>query len=330
MQRLTEQQHHVVGHVDRERDGAHPDLGQALLHPPRARRRRVDAPDDAGDVAVAPRTGLERALVGERHGIPVVVGRSDVEPGRVAELATRRQGVLAGDPAHGEAVAAVRRHVDLDDLVAQAEQGDGVVAGRQTGRCVLTEQLGEDDDAVVVLAQAQLGGRADHAVGDVAVGLACRDLEPAGQHPTGQHDDDEVAGSEVVGAADDLLGLVLGHPLAVVAHVDGAPVDRLAVLLGLGLDAEDSTHDQRAGEVPAVQALLLEPDADERRGDVDAPGVRRDVGELTQPRDGGVHQISIPNWREKRTSPSTMSCMSAIPWRSMSERSMPRPNAKPV
>ena len=58
----------------------------------------------------------------------------------------------------------------------------------------------------MVVAQAQLPGGADHAVGDVAVGLAGGDREAAGQHRAGQDDHDQVAGGEVAGAADDPRG----------------------------------------------------------------------------------------------------------------------------
>ena len=44
----------------------------------------------------------------------------------------------------------------------------------------------QHDDAVVVVAHAQLAGRADHAVRGAAVGLAGGDPEVAGQHAAGQ------------------------------------------------------------------------------------------------------------------------------------------------
>ena len=66
---------------------------------------------------------------------------------------------------------------------------------------------GQHQDARVVVADAELADRADHAVGDVAVGLARGDREAAGQHRAGQRDDDEVADGEVVRAADDAARL---------------------------------------------------------------------------------------------------------------------------
>ena len=104
----------------------------------------------------------------------------------------------------------------------------------------------------------------------VAVGLARGDREAAGQHRAGQHDDDQVADGEVERAADDALGRPLGQPLPVLADVDLAPADRLAVLLRLLDELQHPADDQRAGDVAAVQPLLLEADPDEAGRDVAA------------------------------------------------------------
>ena len=132
-------------------------------------------------------------------------------------------------------------------------------------RVLVTRELpGEHEDAVVVVAEAELALGADHAGRDVAVGLARADRERPlrrGEHAAGEDDHDEVAGVEVVGAADDALGLT---GAVGVADVDGAPVDRLAVLLRLGVAGEHAADDEGAGDTTGVQALLLEADA--RRG----------------------------------------------------------------
>ena len=268
MERLADGEHDVVGDVDGEADRAHPHLGQSLLHPRRRRARRVDAAHDAGDEAVAAVVAVDRRVVLEADRVAVVVGLGGGDGGRVAVAAGRAAlGVpeLAGEATHREAVATVGGHVGLDGLLGEAEQGDGVVAGLQGGGLLGTEQALEDDDALVVVAEADLVLGADHAVGDVAVGLARGDGEVAGQHGSRQHDDDEVADLEVVGAADDLLVLALGQHLAVLADVDGAPADGLAVLLGLEGDVEHPADDERPGEVAAVEVLLLEADGDESR-----------------------------------------------------------------
>src|SRR5690606_24498040 len=126
---------------------------------------------------------------------------------------------------------------------------------------------------------AQLAGRADHAVGGVPVGLAGGDVEVAGQRGAGQGDDDVVTDGEVVGAADDAAG---GHvrgllPLAggvvvLGADVDAAVVDRLAVLVLLGLERQDAADDERAGDGGRDDRLLLQAHAHEVRGEVGGGG----------------------------------------------------------
>ena len=64
VQRLAEAEHHVVRDVDRQRDRAHPGLGEAHRHPARGRRRDVDAAHDACDVAVAAGAAADRVGVG--------------------------------------------------------------------------------------------------------------------------------------------------------------------------------------------------------------------------------------------------------------------------
>ena len=119
----------------------------------------------------------------------------------------------------------------------------------------------QHDDAVVVLAEAELAGRADHPGGEVAVGLAGADLEAAGEHAAGQHRDDEVARREVVGPADDALRLA---GAVGVTDVDGAPVDGLAVLLRLRLHREHPADHQRTGDLAAGAVDRLELEAGQR------------------------------------------------------------------
>src|SRR5690606_6138267 len=168
---------------------------------------------------------VDRGRVVDLDGEPVV-GRGRRRPAgevlrqpAVGERGAGGVGVLPGDAAHGEAVAAVRGDVDLEDLGAQAEELDRVGAGG--GDVDAGEEVGEHDDAAVVLPQAQLARRADHPVGDVPVGLARGDVEVAGQGGAGQRDDDVVAHREVVRAADDAAGGHVGGLLAQIgrAHV---------------------------------------------------------------------------------------------------------------
>src|SRR5262249_44359061 len=162
----------------------------------------------------------------------------------------------------------------------------------------------------------------------LAVRLARGDREAAGQHGARQDHDDPVADGEVAGTADDLLWLSRAVGLA---DVDRAEPDRLLEALQF-LDGQHLADHQRPLEVGAelLDGLHLETYLDELGLDV-APGhSRRQVDVLPQPRKRDPHQISIPNGRVNRTSPSTMSRMSSTLWRNISIRSMPNPNAKPL
>lgn len=181
----------------------------------------------------------------------------------------------------------------------------------------------------MVVPEAEFALGADHPGRDVPIGLACRH----GQRPLGRRQDaarkdhrDEVTDLEVVGAAHDPLRFAgaIGLP-----DIEGAPIDRLAVLLGLGLLGEHPAHHEGAGDPATVQALLLEPDPDQVGSDLDAGGIRGNGDVLTQPVDRNAHQISIPNCALKRTSPSIMSRMSETPVRNIRARSMPMPKANP-
>src|SRR5690606_13563045 len=101
----------------------------------------------------------------------------------------------------GEAVTAVRSDVQFDDRVAEPEQFVRIRARLGTSRF-------EHQNARVVGADTQFAHRADHPVGDLPVGLAARDGEPAGKHRAGECGDHEVTFGEVAGTAHDAAGLV--------------------------------------------------------------------------------------------------------------------------
>ena len=135
---------------------------------------------------------------------------------------------------------------------------------------------------------------ADHAVGDVAVGLARGDLEAAGQHGAGQRDDDEVADREVRRAADDAARLAL-------ADVDRA-VQRIGLAVGARLAPRwSSTRPTTSGPAMSAPRLVdrldLEAGSDEPLGELAAGDVGRQVDVLAQPGQRDAHQISVPNGR---------------------------------
>ncbi len=329
VQRLTERQHDVVGDVHGQPDRAHPGLGEPPRHPLRGGPGEVDTAHDPREVAVAARHPLERRIVGEADGIPLFLTLVHGQRRRVGVGRAGGVGVLPRDAADREAVATVGGDVDLDRLAVQAEHPDEVVTRGEPGDDRLRQQAWEHEDPVVVLPDPELADRADHPGRDVAVGLAGADRQGSlrgRQRAAGQDHRDEVADAEVVRPADDALRLA---GAVGVAHVDLAPVDRLAVLLLLGRHLQDAPDDERAADAAGVQSLLLEPHGHEVGGDLLAgdPFGQRDV--VAQPVDRNPHQISIPNCALKRTSPSIISRMSAIPCRNIAVRSTPIPKAKP-
>ena len=239
--RLPGLQHHVVGEVDGQRDRAHPGQLHPAGQPARTRPGRVDTGHRDRDE--------ERAGLGLRtHRVAVRHGSRRVERHRITERHPGGLGRLAGETTQRQAVAAVRGDGDVQHLFPQLQHRCRVVAG---GRVVATSRR-QDHDPVVLVAQPELTGGADHPVGDVPVRLPRRDREPTGQHRTGQRDDDQVTDGEVVRAADDPARsrhVVAGRIVVLRAHVDPAPADHLAVLLRLVDVGQHSTNHQRTGDV---------------------------------------------------------------------------------
>ena len=277
MDRPAELEHHVVGHVDGERDRALPAEQQPARHPGRRGRGRVETAHRPGH-----EDGTTLRVV-DHDRVADLVGRRGLPVGGIVEGHVVRKSRLAGDTAERERVGPVRVDLELDHLVAQVQQVEDVVAR-------LARVGGQHQDACVVLAEPELLGGADHAGGEVAVGLACGDLEASGQHPAGEYDH-QVAGREVVRAADDALGLT---GAVGIANVDGAPVDGLAVLLRLRLHREHTADHQRAGDVVAGSLDRLELQAERRQPGRDVLGgdLGGQVGVLPDPGEWGPSQLT--------------------------------------
>ena len=224
VQRLAGEHHHVVGDVDDVVVRAHAQGVEALDHPV-GRRADLDVAHDAGNVAVA------QALVGDLDR-KLVVGRAaglDLDGGQLnVEIAVEDGTGLAGHADHGQAVGAVGRDLAVEHGIARAHiLGKRHAAGRI---------LGQDHNAGVVAAQAELACGAVHAHGHDAAKLALLDLDVAGQNCADHGRDDVVAGLEVLRAADDLQrsGVAVGVEV-LVAHVDRAHIHVVAIgVWGLG------------------------------------------------------------------------------------------------
>ena len=92
----------------------------------------------------------------------------------------------------------------------------------------------------MIVAEPELTLGADHAVGHVAIGLACSDAEIAGQHRAGHGHDHQVSGREVARTADDPANSPVGFP-----NVDLKPTNRLPEVRQL-FDAFHAPDKQRA------------------------------------------------------------------------------------
>src|SRR5699024_1446675 len=223
------------------RDRAHSGQREAAGHPAWGAGGGIDAAHLHGHEAGAARAPAQGGLVPQLDRDTAAAAPGDLDAAdRIGVVGAGGMGVLAGHAAHGEAVAAVGGHVDLDDLIGQPQQLDGIVAGLGAQTRAVT--AAEHDDAVHpvgVRTQAQLLAAADHAVRGVAVGLPSGDREVAGQHGAGQGDHHQVPGLEVVGTADHAaagplrpgLGVrgIVGVLIVLGADVHAHPVDGLAV-----------------------------------------------------------------------------------------------------
>jgi hypothetical protein len=111
------------------------------------------------------------------------------------------RGELASETEVGEQVGAVRRdfeveqHVGLDQLAEWGADVGGVGV--------------EDEQARMVVAEAEFAPAAHHAEGGDAAQFAFFDLEATGQLRAGKGDRDFVADFEVLGTADDLTQCAL-------------------------------------------------------------------------------------------------------------------------
>src|SRR5699024_10744424 len=266
VQRLAEFEHDVVRDIHGQADRTHSRLLQATLHPERGLRGWVQAGDlECGELVTASHL-VDGVVILNRHREAIVGGRvggSLLGGSDIGELLPLHLRVFTGDAAHRQLVAAVGGDVDVEGHLIEAEQPDRIIAGL-TGQA----EVSQDDDAVVVLAEAELLGRADHAIGLVTVGLASSDLEVTGQDCSGQAGYDEVTGHEVVGTADDAAAGYLGTGLRVLriilgfvvfgADVDAAPVDGLAVRVLFLDEVEHATDDEGAGDLGTEEVLFLE------------------------------------------------------------------------
>ena len=271
---LARLEHDVVGHVDDVVDGAHAGADEALLHPGRG-GAELDALDDAGGEA------------------PAEVGRLDGDGDELAGLAVRlgmraiglAQGLsgdggdLAGEAEDAEQVRAVRPGRDVEDDIADGVDEGGAERG----------VLGEDEDALVVVAEAELLLAEDHAGRvDAADGaqLQLRALAAVAidEHRALGGEGDLLSGGHVGRSADDRL-----RP---VTDIDGCEDE--AVGVGMWVDREHLGDADELG-VPLLADDL--PALDLRDGVGDTGGELRgrevNVDVVAQPGERQFHGLGL-------------------------------------
>src|SRR5882762_8724992 len=148
VQRPAELEHHVVRHVDERRDRALPRAFQTPAHPLRRRRRGADVADHASGEAP---TALGS---GQLHEVLRLVFCRDGFYLWCAQLCTGQRRYLAGYPKNGQAIGAVGRQLEREDVIVEPEHAAHVAADLRRFRQL--EQAG------VVVRQSKLARRAQH------------------------------------------------------------------------------------------------------------------------------------------------------------------------
>ena len=128
MQRLAEFEHHVVGDVHERADRTQAGTLEALAHPQRRTRVRIQALDDATAEARAIAIGLQ---FDDEARLRLDLRFRNLD--RI-DLGTERRRGIERHAAHAEAVGAVRRQLQLETRVGQAEIFRQRLAHRRIGR----------------------------------------------------------------------------------------------------------------------------------------------------------------------------------------------------
>jgi hypothetical protein len=268
VQRLAQLEHHVVGDVDDGRDGAHPRALDALLHPRRRRRARVDAFDDA--------RGEPRARFGvlDSHAARRRAGHRRSAMRRQGERCVRDRGNFACDADDRQAVGTVRRELDRDLGIVERKRCSHVLSGDRIGR-----QL---DEPGRVVRQPELARRAQHALRLDAAHRRTANRLAAGQHRPFHRAGDAHARCRIRGSAHDLQRRAR-------TCIDGA--DAQAIGIGMLRNRGDRRHDD-AGERRRAGRHVFDFEARHRELVAERRRVDRRVDQRAQPAFGEFHGIT--------------------------------------
>jgi hypothetical protein len=207
-------------------------------------------------------------------------------------------------------VGAVGRDVDLELRVGDGQGLEERRAGSGIG-IQLQNPLG-------VLAQLQLSGRAQHALGVLAADPPALQHDAAGERRADGRERIAAAGDHVLRAAHDR-----GYARAGVHLAQREPV-------GIGM-ARDLQHlaDDHAVQVVVQRLHRVHGSAQHREVRPDLARLQRRAQEIRDPAQRGLH-VASTNWAWNRMSASNNIRMSGMPYRTMAARSRPMPKAQPV
>ena len=264
MQRLAALDHDVVRHVDDRLNRPEPGAPQSLAHPQWCPRVGLEPAQHAARESRTARARTERNRKGfaDRGG--------DGRRIAVREVHVAPSGELTCDTDHAEAVAAVRRDVDLEHGVVEAQ----VLGERSTfGRVGIEKQ-----QAVDVVDQLELLGRAQHAVRLHAAQLSSADALAVRQLGADAGERRFDAGRHIRRAAHDLM--LAG---AVIDEANGQ-----AIRVRMAVDAHNLGHDDPCvGHRERLDRIDFEPRGREIRRD--ALGVSAKLEPVAQPIDVDPH-----------------------------------------
>ena len=260
MHRLSELQHDVVGDVDDRGQRAQTASPQALRHPQRSSCPRVDAPDDAADVARATLRCVKR------DGQDIVDSRLDdrLAFGRIHLDATCDRD-LAGDSGDAQTVATIRSEAHLDDEIVEPEPFDQVHSDGRAGVKL--------DDSIPIVSETELPGGAEHALRDLAPNPALANLRAVRQPRPDPREGRAHPGIHVGGTANHAV-----QSGSAVVHF----AQRQPVRAGMRLHADDF-GDRHVPHRPADGGDRFDLEA--RRGEPLGELVRSDrrIGPLPEP-----------------------------------------------
>ena len=269
MERAGAVEGEVIGDVDQRIDGPQADFLQALLHPV-GRGAVLDAAHKAhGEEGRQMSVGggeieghAHRTGEGARHGLDLAV----------LQAAKASGGEIARHPMNARRIRAVGGEVDFDQRLVEARIGHIGLPHRRVG--------GQFDDALMVVGEFQLEGRAEHAIGFDAANDALAQGDSLGGNigPWGREDAFQPR-ARIGRPADHLNGRIAAR----IHEADAQPVR-----IGMGLGFDHMGDDEILQLLSRIRHMLdLKANARERLDDLSRRRVGVEV--VLEPGEGEFH-----------------------------------------